>query len=142
MLGKLGQLFDAIEDEAHREGVAIVASAVDKHGNTMLVMRMKGSAVHSIDLATRKAFTAVDMGTDTLSLSPQAVPGEPLFGLDVATGGQLVFFGGGDTFELAPEETIGVGISGASTEQDVGILRRAIERVSQGDPATAGADGR
>jgi uncharacterized protein GlcG (DUF336 family) len=135
MLGTLGQLFDAIEDEAIQEGVAIVASAVDEHGNTMLLMRMKGSAVHSIDLATRKAFTAVDMGTDTLSLSPQAVPGEGLYGLDVATGGRLVFFGGGDLFELAEGETIGVGISGASTEQDVGILRRAIDRVN----AAAGA---
>jgi uncharacterized protein GlcG (DUF336 family) len=142
MLGRLGQLFDAIEDEAQREGVAIVASAVDEHGNTMLLMRMKGSAVHSIDLATRKAFTAVDMGTDTLSLSPQAIPGEGLYGLDVATGGKLVFFGGGDLFELAPGETIGVGISGASTDQDVGILRRAIGRVGHADAVTAGPDGR
>jgi uncharacterized protein GlcG (DUF336 family) len=142
MLGRLGQLFDAIEDEAQQEGVAIVASAVDEHGNTMLLMRMKGSAVHSIDLATRKAFTAVDMGTDTLSLSPQAVPGEGLYGLDVATAGQLVFFGGGDLFEVAAGETIGVGISGASTDQDVGILRRAIGRVGEPEAVTAGPDGR
>lgn len=141
MLGRLGQLFGAIEDEARQEQVAIVASAVDEHGNTMLLMRMPGAPVHSIDLATRKAFTAVDLGTNTLSLSPQAVPGEPLFGLDVATGGKLVMFGGGDLFELAPGRTIGVGISGASTEQDVGILRRAIERVGEPGTAVAGADG-
>jgi uncharacterized protein GlcG (DUF336 family) len=131
MLDRLGQLFDAIEDEANGFGVAIVASAVDEHGNTMLLMRMKGAPVHSIDLATRKAFTAIDMGTDTLSLTPQAQPGGPLFGLTEATGGKLVMFGGGDRFEVAPGETVGVGISGAPTEQDVAILRNAIDRVNR-----------
>jgi uncharacterized protein GlcG (DUF336 family) len=133
MLGRLGQLFDAIEQEAQGFGAAIVASAVDAHGNVALLMRMKGAPVHSIDLATRKAFTAVDLGTDTLSLGPQAQPGEPLFGLDVATGGKLVMFGGGDVFELAPGELVGVGISGATTEQDVAIVRNAIARVQQAD---------
>jgi uncharacterized protein GlcG (DUF336 family) len=131
MLGRLGELFDAIEKEALSLDVAIVASAVDAHGNTLLLMRMPGSPVHSIDLATRKAFTAVDMGTDTMSLSPQAQPGQPLYELTVATGGKLVMFGGGELFELSPGETIGVGISGASTEEDVAIVRNAIEKLGR-----------
>lgn len=131
MLGRLGELFDAIEAEAHALDVAIVASAVDRHGNTMLVMRMPGSAVHSIDLATRKAYTAVDMGEDTLSLSSRTQPGGPLYELSVATGGKLVFFGGGELFELAPGETIGIGISGAATDQDVAIARNAIKTLRQ-----------
>jgi uncharacterized protein GlcG (DUF336 family) len=133
MLGRLGQLFNAIEEEAQRFGVAIVASAVDAHGNTMLLMRMNGAPVHSIDLATRKAFTAVELGTDTLSLTPQAQPGGPMYGLTEATGGKLVMFGGGDVFELAPGVRIGVGISGAPTEQDVAIVGNAIERVGRVD---------
>lgn len=136
MLNRLGQLFNAIEEEAEGFGVAIVASAVDKHGNTMLLMRMKGAPVHSIDLATRKAFTAIEMGTDTLSLNEQAQPGGPLFGLTEATGGKLVMFGGGDRFEIAAGETAGVGISGAPTDTDVAILRNAIERTKQADVAS------
>lgn len=129
MLGRLGELFDAIEEEAKALDVAIVASAVDRHGNPMLLMRMPGSAVHSIDLATRKAYTAVDMGEDTLSMSPRTQPGEPLYELSVATGGKLVFFGGGELFELAPGEVVGVGISGAATDQDVAIVRNAIDKL-------------
>lgn len=140
MLGKLGQLFDAIEEEANRFDVAIVASAVDEHGNTMLTMRMPGAPVHSIDLATRKAFTAIELGTDTLSLTPQAQPGGPLFGLTEATGGRLVMFGGGDVCELEPGVRIGVGISGAPTEQDVAIVMNAISRVTGGRPAGVTAD--
>lgn len=131
MLDRLGELFDAIEDEAGRLKVAIVASAVDAHGNTILLMRMKGAPVHSIDLATRKAFTAIEMGADTVSLAPLAQPGQPLYELCAATSGKLVFFGGGELFELAPGETIGVGISGAETEQDVAIVRNAIDRLAQ-----------
>jgi uncharacterized protein GlcG (DUF336 family) len=133
MLGRLGVLFDAIEEQAKGFGHAIVASAVDRHGNVMLTMRMDGAPVHSIDLATRKAFTAVDMRTDTMSLAGKNAPGEELFGLDVATGGKLVLLGGGDVFELSPGETIGVGISGAPTEKDIAILRNAVEKVQQAD---------
>ena len=140
MLGRLGRLFDAIEAEAKGFGVAIVASAVDEHGNTMLTMRMPGAPVHSIDLAGRKAFTAVELGTDTLSLTAQAQPGGPLYGLTDATGGSLVMFGGGDVFELAPGTRIGVGISGAPTEQDVAILANAI--ASLGDASGDGSEGR
>ncbi len=135
MLGKLGQLFDAIEDEAMSLGVAIVASAVDAHGNSMLLMRMEGAPVHSIDLARRKAFTAVELDTDTLSLTPQAQPGGPLYGLTEATDGALVMFGGGEVFDLRPGVRIGIGISGAATEQDVAIARNAIRRVGEGDGA-------
>jgi uncharacterized protein GlcG (DUF336 family) len=142
MLGRLGQLFDAIEEEAEKFGVAIVASAVDAHGNNVLLMRMRGAPVHSIDLATRKAYTAVDLGTDTLSLTEQAQPGGPMFGLTEATGGKLVMFGGGDVFELAPGERIGVGISGAPTEQDVAIVRNAIDRLGRAGVAEPSADGR
>jgi len=131
MMGRLGELFDAIEAEARGLDVAIVAAAVDGHGNTMLLMRMAGAPVHSIELARRKAFTAVELGSDTMSLAPQAQPGQPLYGLTAATGGELVFFGGGDRFELAPGETVGVGISGAATEQDVAIVRNAIDRLTQ-----------
>jgi uncharacterized protein GlcG (DUF336 family) len=113
-----------------------VASAVDQHGNTMLLMRMEGAPVHSIDLATRKAFTAVDLGTDTLSLTAQAQPGGPMYGLTEATGGSLVMFGGGEVFEIEPGVRIGVGISGAPTEQDVAIVRNAIERAGQADVAS------
>lgn len=140
MLGRLGRLFDAIEAEANGFGVAIVASAVDAHGNPMLTMRMPGAPVHSIDLARRKAFTAVDLGTDTLSLTAQAQPGGPLYGLTDATGGSLVMFGGGDVFELAPGIRVGVGISGAPTEQDVAILANAIASV--GEASGEGSEGR
>lgn len=133
MLGRLGELFDAIEEEATSTGHAIVASAVDRHGNVMLTMRMPGAPVHSIALATRKAFTAIDMGSDTMSLAAENRPGAQLFGLDVATGGQLVLLGGGDVVELEPGRRIGVGISGSPTERDIEILRTAVERVGRAD---------
>jgi uncharacterized protein GlcG (DUF336 family) len=138
MLGRVGRLFDLIEEEAEGFGVAIVAAAVDEHGNTVLLMRMKGAPVHSIEMATRKAFTAVELRTDTASLTEKMQPGGPMFGLTEATSGRLVGFGGGDVFEVAPGETIGVAISGAPTETDIAIITNALEKIGREDSVHAG----
>jgi uncharacterized protein GlcG (DUF336 family) len=138
MLGRVGELFDLIEQEAQELGVAIVAAAVDEHGNTVLLMRMKGAPVHSIEMATRKAFTAIEMRTDTASLTPLMQPGGPMFGLTDATSGRLVGFGGGDLVEIAPGETIGVAISGAATDQDIAIVTNAIQKIGRTDRVQAG----
>ena len=131
MLGRVGQLFDLIERKAEELGVAIVAAAVDEHGNTALLMRMKGAPVHSIEMAARKAFTAIEMRTDTASLTPLMQPGGPMYGLTDATSGRLVGFGGGNVFEVSPGETIGVAISGAPTETDIEILESSLEAIRQ-----------
>jgi uncharacterized protein GlcG (DUF336 family) len=138
MLGRVGELFDLIEEEAQNAGVAIVACAVDAHGNTVVLMRMKGAPVHSIEMATRKAFTAIDMRTNTASLTPLMQPGQPMFGLTGATSGRLVGFGGGDVFEVSPDESIGVAISGAPTETDIAILANALEKIGRADRVHAG----
>jgi uncharacterized protein GlcG (DUF336 family) len=129
MLGRLGQLFELVEEAAEGEGLALVASAVDEHGNPVLLMRMKGSQLHAIDFAQRKAYTAISMRTATAALTPQVQPGQPLFGLTESSHGRLIPFGGGDLFEVAPGELVGVGISGGTTEQDIDILARAMDRV-------------
>jgi len=129
MLGEVGQLFDAIEEEANAIGIPVVASAVDTHGNMVLLMRMTNAPVHSVHMATRKAFTAISMGVETASLTAQVQPGQPLFGLTAASGGQLVPFGGGNVVTLAGGERIGVGISGGTTEQDMEVLARSTEKL-------------
>jgi uncharacterized protein GlcG (DUF336 family) len=129
MLGELGRLFDLIEDESRSMGVSVVASAVDEHGNNVLFMRMKGSTVHSIDMAVRKAFTSISMGCETASLTALVQPGQPLYGLTEASGGRLVAFGGGITFELSTGESLGIGVSGGTSEQDIEILKKAVAAV-------------
>jgi uncharacterized protein GlcG (DUF336 family) len=122
MLGELGPLFDRAEEQARDLGVNSVLSAVDVHGNLVLLMRMEGAPEFAIHMATRKAYTAISMGLDTASLTPLVQPGQPLFGLIEASGGRLLPFGGGAVVTLENGTSLGIGVSGGSTEQDIAVL--------------------
>jgi uncharacterized protein GlcG (DUF336 family) len=122
MLGELGQLFEVAEKYADELGVAVVVSAVDPHGNLVLLMRMEGAPEFAIHMATRKAYTAISMGLDTATLTPLVQPGQPLFGLIEASGGRLLPFGGGAVVRLENGSALGIGVSGGTTEQDVAVL--------------------
>lgn len=122
MLGELGTLFDHAEKRAEELDVASVVAAVDPHGNLVLLMRMTGAPEFAIHMATQKAYTAISMGLETAELTPLVQPGEPLFGLIEASGGRLLPFGGGAVVALEDGTSLGIGVSGGTTGQDVAVL--------------------
>ena len=136
MLGELGTLFDQAEQRAEELEVAAVVAAVDPHGNLVLLMRMDGAPEFAIHMATRKAYTAISMGTETASLTPLVQPGRPLFGLIEASGGRLLPFGGGAPLTLKDGSPLGIGVSGGTTEQDVAVLQsiQELARTPQAAP--------
>jgi uncharacterized protein GlcG (DUF336 family) len=136
MLGELGSLFDQAEKRAEELDVASVVAAVDPHGNLVLLMRMEGAPEFAIHMATRKAYTAISMGLETAALTPLVQPGQPLFGLIEASGGRLLPFGGGAVVTLEDGSSLGVGVSGGTTEQDVAVLKaiQAATRTPQPAP--------
>lgn len=111
---------------AKAKGKPVVVSVVDAHGNQVLLHRMDGAPLLSIDMAFRKAYTAVSFGASTESLMPKVQPGQPLYGLTASSGGRLVAFGGGAPVELPGGVKVGVGISGGTTDEDVEILNVAL----------------
>lgn len=122
MLGELGSLFDQAEKRAEELEVACVVAAVDPHGNLVLLMRMEGAPEFAIHMATRKAYTAISMRLETAALAPLVQPGQQLFGLIEASGGRLLPFGGGAPVTLENGSSLGIGVSGGTTEQDVAVL--------------------
>ena len=136
MLGELGALFDQAEQHAEQLEVASVVSAVDPHGNLVMLMRMPGAPEFAIHMATRKAYTAISMGLETAALTPLVQPGQPLFGLIEASGGRLLPFGGGATITLADGTSLGIGVSGGTTEQDVAVLQALQAAVAVPQPAS------
>lgn len=136
MLGELGSLFDQAEKRAEELEVAAVVAAVDPHGNLVLLMRMDGAPEFAIHMATRKAYTAISMGIETAALTPLVQPGQPLFGLIEASGGRLLPFGGGAAVTLADGSSLGIGVSGGTTEQDVAVLESIQEQARTPQPAS------
>jgi uncharacterized protein GlcG (DUF336 family) len=117
---------------ATQMGLRVVISVVDAHGNPVLLHRMDGAPLHALDMAFRKAYTAISFGAETASLMAKVQPGQPLYGLAVNSGGKLIAFGGGAPVALREGVSVGVGISGGTTSEDVEILASAVEMVTSG----------
>ena len=126
MLDEILCLAGTAEREATRIAVRVVVSVVDVHGNAKLLHRMDGAPMHSIEMASRKAYTAATFNVATETLTDEVRPTGPLYGLAVNSGSKLIAFGGGAPFVTSDGERFGLGISGGTTEEDVKILTRAL----------------
>jgi uncharacterized protein GlcG (DUF336 family) len=113
--------------EAARElTVPVVMSIVDCHGNPVMTYRMPDSLLIALELAPKKAFTAVALQTATHNLGPSVQPGADLFQLETSSGGKIVTFGGGYPLYRSGRLIGGLGISGGTAEQDRQIAQRAV----------------
>lgn len=126
MIEEVKEIAALAERSAADLGINVVVSVVDTHGNPVLLHRMDGAPLHSIDIAFRKAYTAASFGVETESLMAQVQPGQPLYGLATNSGGKLIAFGGGAPVVLATGDRVGVGISGGTTEEDIDVLKAAV----------------
>ena len=127
VLALAGQLADAAEAEAASKGLVICTSVVDAHGNPVLFRRMTGSMLIAIEMAVRKAETAVALRMKTADLGPLVEPGQPLFPLIAAGGGRYTAFGGGVPINgISGELLAGLGISGGTSQQDAAIATHCL----------------
>lgn len=128
MFAQIKSIAAEAEEAAAELGINVVVSIVDVHGNPALLHRMDGAPMHSLDMAFRKAYTAASFGVETESLTEKVQPGGPLYGLAVNSGSKLIAFGGGAPVTLSSGVTVGVGISGGTTEEDIDVMKKAIAR--------------
>jgi uncharacterized protein GlcG (DUF336 family) len=119
------------EEAAEKIGIRVVVSVVDMHGNPVLLHRMDGAPLHSLDMAFRKAYTAASFAVRTEDLTEKVQPGQPLYGLAVNSGSKLIAFGGGAPVELSGGSRFGLGISGGTTEEDIDVLNTALQAQRQ-----------
>jgi uncharacterized protein GlcG (DUF336 family) len=93
-------------------------AVVDAGARLVAFVRMDGALLASIDVAERKATTAMMLKMTTRDLAPLCQPGAPLFGLEITNGG-LVPFAGGIPLAAGEGEPVGaIGVSGGTVEQD------------------------
>lgn len=126
MLDKAKIIAQSAERAAEERGVRVVVSIVDTHGNPLLLHRMDGAPLHSLDIAFKKAYTAASFGVETETLSQRVQPGADLYDLAVSSGSKLIAFGGGAPTELSGGVLVAVGISGGTTQEDIDVLKAAL----------------
>ena len=108
-------------------GVPVVIAAADAGGNLMLLHRVEGALLASIEIAINKAWSAVAFQAPTATLGPLASGDGPLPGLADTNSGRVVLFGGGVPVHVDGELAGAIGISGGTAEQDVDIATCALQ---------------
>jgi uncharacterized protein GlcG (DUF336 family) len=84
--------------ESEKLGVKMNVSIVDAGGNLVAFKRMDGAWLGSIDIAMKKAKTAVFFDMPCGNLGTLSQPGGPLFGIEHSNQGLITF--PGNCFEL------------------------------------------
>lgn len=127
-LDRAKKLVQAAEKCAMSIAVPMVIAVVDNGGNLVLCHRMDDSLLASIDIALNKAYTAVAVKIPTHKLATMSQPGQPLYGIEIATNGGLVLFGGG--YPIYEKGTIvgGLGVSGGTVEEDMHVAEEALNK--------------
>lgn len=106
--------------------VNVAVVVVDGGGHLTAFLRMPDSAFHSIDIAINKAYTAMSFGMSTSEWGPVADTLSPLCKTGLLSQDRLITCGGGVPIELEGHRIGGIGVSGASEEQDEEIALMAI----------------
>jgi uncharacterized protein GlcG (DUF336 family) len=94
-----------------KAGHQVAVAVVDRAGLLQVLLRDRYAGAHTVDVATRKAWTAASFRIPTTALATETQAGRPMSGIRsapqvIAIGGGLVIEGGGSSFG-------GIGVSGA-----------------------------
>jgi uncharacterized protein GlcG (DUF336 family) len=118
-LAQADTVLAACQAEAETVGQPMNIAVVDDGGNLVAFASMDGTKLIGVDIAQKKALTAVYFQTDTRDLAALVQPGQPLFGIESTTGGRLVVFGGGVLLtDASGAVTGGVGVSAGTVDED------------------------
>lgn len=121
------KMAQAAERKAVEMGVPIVFSVVDTAGNIILLHRMEGSLLASLELSPNKAYTAVALKMATHELVPAIQPGAELYGIQLSNQNKIVTFGGGYPLKINQHIIGGIGVSGGTVIEDMLIATEALQ---------------
>jgi len=103
---------------------------VDTGSNMVAFVRNDGAWLGSVDIAIKKAKTAMFFQMDTADLSPLVQPGKPLYNIEHSNGG-LITFPGGAVIKNENGEIIGaIGVSGSTVDDDEKVAKASVKALS------------
>lgn len=114
---------EAARKAAVKGGLKMCIAIVDSGGNLKAFHRMDDAWVGSIDIAIKKAKTAVFFMMPTGEVGKLSQPGKPLYGIEVSNEGLITFPGG---LPIVDEEGVlvgAIGVSGSTVEDDDSVAR-------------------
>lgn len=129
-LATASAMIDAALAEAARLNVSVCITVVDAAAWPVAFARMDGAPLGVIDVSGKKAKTAILFQMDTEAFAKIAHPNGVAYSLENTNGG-LTSFGGGLLLKTSDGIIAGaIGVSGATTEEDIAIARTAARLLS------------
>jgi len=121
-------LAKAALETCREAGYQVAIAVVDRAGLPQVVLRDRFAGAHTVDTATRKAWTAVSFRTSTLELTTMVAENPVMAGLpDISN---ALILGGGVPVLAGGNLVGGIGISGApGADLDDDCANKAIESV-------------
>lgn len=132
-LENVKRIAEIAQERARELKTPIVFSAVDSGGNLILLNRMKGSLLASIQVSMDKAFTANALKCSTHELHSMSLSEGALYGIQSTHNGRIVSIYGGFPYEFDGDVVGGIGISGPTVEIDMEIGEYVLERIRNGE---------
>jgi len=124
------RVISAAEQKAEEINCPMDIAVVDAGGNLKAHVRMDGAFIGRITISINKAYIAIAFQGETKDLVDTTQPGQPLFGLSDAHGGNIVIFPGGISL-LRDGEIVGaIGVSTGTVEQDQEVAEAVLRRFS------------
>lgn len=123
----------AARKQAEKLKTQMCIAVVDSGANLKAFERMDDAWVGSIDIAIKKARTAVFFGMPTGEIGKLSQPGGPLFNIEHSNDGLITFPGG---LPIVDEDGVlvgAVGVSGSSVENDHAVAAAGVKVVGVSD---------
>ena len=114
-------------EKAQRLGTQMCIAIVDSGANLKAFSRMDDAWVGSIDIAVKKARTAVFFGMPTGAIGKLSQPGGSLYGIEHSNDGLITFPGG---LPIVDENGVlvgAIGVSGSSVENDEAVAKAGVD---------------
>jgi len=122
-LAQAEAIIAAAKEKAFNIKTKMNIAVVDSGSNLVAFVRNDGAWLGSVDIAIKKAKTAVFFQMDTADLSPLVQPGKPLFNIEHSNGGLITFPGGVVIKDNIGEVLGAIGVSGSTVEDDEEVAK-------------------
>lgn len=119
--------------KANEIGNQSCIAVVDSGANLKSFHRMDGAWVGSIDVAIKKARTAVFFAMPTGQLGKLSQPGKSLYGIEVSNHGLISFPGGLPIVDNEGVMIGAIGVSGSTVQDDEKVAKAGVKPVGLSD---------
>lgn len=119
--------------ESKKIDTQMCIAVVDSGADLKAFSRMNGAWVGSIDIAIKKAKTAVFFGMNTDQIGQLSQPGGPLYGIEHSNQGLITFPGGVPIVDQDGVLIGAIGVSGSSVENDHQVAKAAVDVIGLSD---------